>query len=96
MGNLATHAVLFAQLYTPDGVCHGLHLFLVPLRDPHDLKPLPGVIVGDMGTKLGQNGYAHGCVLYICQDCHMHGSIIVVRTYIQSCLGYLNLSYPET
>jgi acyl-CoA oxidase len=65
MGNLATHAVLFAQLYTPDGVCHGLHLFLVPLRDPHDLKPLPGVIVGDMGTKLGQNGYAHGFVQFL-------------------------------
>lgn len=29
MGKMATHAVLFAQLYTPDGKCHGLHSFVV-------------------------------------------------------------------
>lgn len=29
LGKTATHAVVFAQLYTPDGVCHGLHSFVV-------------------------------------------------------------------
>lgn len=29
MGKTATHAVVFAQLYMPDGRCHGLHSFLV-------------------------------------------------------------------
>lgn len=29
MGKTATHAVVFAQLYTPGGRCHGLHPFLV-------------------------------------------------------------------
>ena len=29
MGKTATHAVVFAQLYTPGGQCHGLHPFLV-------------------------------------------------------------------
>lgn len=34
LGKTATHAVVFAQLYTPDGVCHGLHSFIVPVRPP--------------------------------------------------------------
>ncbi len=25
LGKTATHTILYAQLYTPDGVCHGLH-----------------------------------------------------------------------
>uniref|UniRef100_A0A8C3IL01 Acyl-coenzyme A oxidase n=1 Tax=Chrysemys picta bellii TaxID=8478 RepID=A0A8C3IL01_CHRPI len=29
MGKNATHAVVYAQLYTPDGQCHGLHSFVV-------------------------------------------------------------------
>lgn len=29
MGKHATHAVVYAQLYTPDGQCQGLHSFLV-------------------------------------------------------------------
>lgn len=32
LGKTATHAVVFAQLYTPDKVCHGLHSFVVPVR----------------------------------------------------------------
>lgn len=31
MGKTATHAVVYAQLYTPDQVCHGLHSFIVPV-----------------------------------------------------------------
>uniref|UniRef100_A0A8C3IQK1 Acyl-coenzyme A oxidase n=1 Tax=Chrysemys picta bellii TaxID=8478 RepID=A0A8C3IQK1_CHRPI len=29
MGKNATHAVVYAQLYTPDGQCHGLHSFVL-------------------------------------------------------------------
>ena len=60
MGNLATHAVVYAQLYMPDGTYCGLHSFVVPIRDPHTHIAYPGVIVGDMGEKLGQNGISHG------------------------------------
>ena len=32
LGKCATHAAVFAQLYTPDGVNHGLNIFIVPIR----------------------------------------------------------------
>ena len=53
LGKTATHGIVFAQLITPDGTNHGLHSFVVPIRDPSDLTAFPGVIVGANACVLG-------------------------------------------
>ena len=60
LGQTATHGVVFAQLYTPDGEKHGIHQFLVPLRDPQTKRPYPGLMIGDIGGKIGLNGLDNG------------------------------------
>ncbi|XP_018617341.1 peroxisomal acyl-coenzyme A oxidase 1 isoform X2 [Scleropages formosus] len=52
LGKTSNHAVVLAQLYT-QGNCHGLHAFIVPIRCMTTHKPLPGVVVGDIGPKFG-------------------------------------------
>lgn len=64
MGQTATHAVVFAQLKTPDGQIHGLHSFLVPIRDTQTLEPFKGVKIGDMGPKIGLNGVDNGFLVF--------------------------------
>lgn len=61
IGNAACHgrqAVVFAQLTTADED-HGVHAFLVPIRDDQG-RALPGVAIEDCGEKLGLNGVDNG------------------------------------
>ncbi|KAJ2940650.1 hypothetical protein O0L34_g14757 [Tuta absoluta] len=59
MGHTANYAVVVAQLYTK-GQCHGVHSFIVQLRDEETHMPLPGRKIGDIGAKLGLNAVNNG------------------------------------
>jgi acyl-CoA oxidase len=59
LGVHCTHAALFAKLII-NGKNHGLHAFLIPIRDPNTFKTLPGIEVGDIGPKQGFNTKDNG------------------------------------
>ena len=56
-------AAVFAQLITPDGKNHGVHCFVVPIRDD-DGADLPGVTTGDCQYKGGLPGVDNGRIMF--------------------------------
>ena len=64
-GNLAfgTHAVVFARLKIDDND-YGVFPFMVQVRSLVDHKPMPGIEVGDCGTKIGFNTVDNGWVSF--------------------------------
>ncbi|XP_001361780.1 probable peroxisomal acyl-coenzyme A oxidase 1 [Drosophila pseudoobscura] len=59
LGHTANHAVVVAQLYTK-GEFRGLAPFIVQLRHSDTHEPLPGIDIGDIGTKLGMKSVNNG------------------------------------
>ncbi|XP_034937330.1 probable peroxisomal acyl-coenzyme A oxidase 1 [Chelonus insularis] len=59
LGQTANYAVVVAQLYT-QGECKGIHPFVVQLRDEETHEPMPGIKIGEIGTKLGMNATNNG------------------------------------
>ena len=65
IGNAACHgrmATVFAQLEV-NGQQHGVHAFLVPLRDERG-QVLPGITIEDDGRKIGLNGVDNGRIAF--------------------------------
>jgi acyl-CoA oxidase len=65
IGNAACHgrvAAVFAQLIVDDEA-HGVHAFVVPLRDQRG-ELCPGVRIEDCGEKLGLNGVDNGRIWF--------------------------------
>lgn len=58
----ATHASVYARLIVK-GKDYGVKTFIVPLRDSnHEL--MPGVVVGDIGAKMGRDGIDNGWIQF--------------------------------
>ena len=56
--------VILTVLWNHLQVCHGLHNLIVPIRDPVSLQTYPGLVIGDMGEKLGLNGVDNGFMMF--------------------------------
>lgn len=59
MGKTASHAVVMARLFVA-GRDHGPHAFIVQLRDLATHLPMPGIVVGDIGSKFGFGSVDNG------------------------------------
>ncbi|OAA54642.1 Acyl-CoA oxidase [Cordyceps fumosorosea ARSEF 2679] len=70
LGRTADHAVLMAQLMVPDPeraggyVSHGPQAFIARIRDAETHLPLEGVVIGDIGVKVGFASMDNGYMLF--------------------------------
>ncbi|PSN36384.1 Peroxisomal acyl-coenzyme A oxidase 3 [Blattella germanica] len=110
LGKCATHSIVYAMLKMQDGSNHGLHAFVVPIRNVSTLLPFPGVIIGDLGEKVALNGVDNGFVMFqnyrIPRENLLNktgnvrasfGALSAGRvTIIGICLSYLHKAIPIT
>ncbi|XP_055916133.1 probable peroxisomal acyl-coenzyme A oxidase 1 [Eupeodes corollae] len=59
LGHTVNYATIVAQLYIKDKR-HGVHFFIVQLRDHETHEPLPGIDIGEIGNKLSFKGVNNG------------------------------------
>lgn len=59
LSNVSTIAVVYAKTFVK-GRKIGVLPFIVPIRDMHTHKPLPGVEIGDIGPKMGYGAKENG------------------------------------
>jgi acyl-CoA oxidase len=68
LGRTANHAIIVAQLLLPDGngklKSYGPHQFVAQIRDMKTNKPLEGIVIGDIGTKVGYAGMDNGYMVF--------------------------------
>ncbi|XP_013176608.1 PREDICTED: probable peroxisomal acyl-coenzyme A oxidase 1 [Papilio xuthus] len=59
LAHTANYCVVMARLYIK-GKSHGIHPFMVQIRDEETHMPLPGIKLGEIGAKLGFNTVNNG------------------------------------
>ncbi|EJP62424.1 acyl-coenzyme A oxidase [Beauveria bassiana ARSEF 2860] len=70
LGRTANHAILMAQLMVPDPkregqyISHGPQAFIAQIRDLKTNLPLEGVVIGDIGVKIGFTSMDNGYMLF--------------------------------
>ena len=62
LGWTATHAIVFAQAIA-NGKKLGLLCFMMQVRDPLTNEPMPGIKVGDCGSKFGYHDKDNGWMI---------------------------------
>jgi acyl-CoA oxidase len=67
LGRTANHAIIVAQLLLPENgklKSFGPHQFVAQIRDMKTNKPLEGIVIGDIGPKVGYAGMDNGYMLF--------------------------------
>ncbi|KPJ09433.1 putative peroxisomal acyl-coenzyme A oxidase 1 [Papilio machaon] len=95
LGQTANYCIVVAQLYTK-GQCHGIHSFIIQVRDEETHMPLPGIKIGEIGAKLGLNAVNNGFLgfdNYRIPRTNMlmkHAQVLEDGTYVKSRHSKLN------
>ncbi|KAJ1565491.1 hypothetical protein HK096_002472 [Nowakowskiella sp. JEL0078] len=63
LGRTATHAIVVARLILKNRDL-GTHNFVIQIRSTETFKPLPGIIIGDIGPKYGYQAIDNGFMLF--------------------------------